>query len=323
MVKVKQFTGIDISKLTFDTGIPGQGESKYNHKKFSNEITGFQAFEKLIPLGCTCVMEASGSYYLPLATYLYKQGIEVMVVNPLAVKYFSRMRMTRAKTDKKDAALIAEYAKQENPKVWKPKADHLLELQQLQTALDGFIGRKTEMSNQRESFIASGITAKTALNIIKKEIEHVAVCIKKIEILMKEIIEKHHTALFARLKSIPGIGKRTAMMLILISDGFTKFDTAKEVVAYIGLCPRIYDSGTSVKGKARICKMGMSQMRALLYMCSMQAKKHNEGCKIMFTRLKAKGKNGKLILIAIANKLVRQAFAIAKGEINYDKNLVV
>jgi transposase len=323
MVKVKQFTGIDISKLTFDTGIPGNEESKYSHKKFSNEITGFQAFEKLIPPGCTCVMEASGSYYLPLATYLYGRGIEVMVVNPLAVKYFSRMRMTRAKTDKKDAALIAEYAKQEKPLLWKPKADHLLELQQLQTALDGFIGRKTELSNQQESFIASGIKAKTAFNIVKKEIEHITAGIKKIEVIMKGIIEKYHKDLFVRLKSIPGIGNRTAMMLIMITDGYTKFETAKQIVAYIGLSPRIYDSGTSVKGKARICKMGMSQMRALLYMCSMQAKTYNADCKTMYTRLKAKGKNGKLILIAIANKLVRQSFAIAKGEVNYQENLVV
>ena len=130
---------------------------------------------------------------------------------------------------------------------------------------------------------------------------------------------ENHPELFERIKSVPGIGKRTAMMLIVVTDGFTKFENSKQLSAYIGLCPRIFESGTSVKGKSRICKMGMGRMRALLYLCAMRAKQCNLGCRTMFERLKAKGKNGKLILIALANKLLRQVFAMGTGQNYYSE----
>ena len=322
MTKVKQFVGIDISKLTFDVGIPLDKEGKYRHSKYDNNAPGFLDFKKCLPLDSVCVMEASGPYYMPLANYLYKEGIEVRVVNPLAVKHFSRMRMTRAKTDKKDASLIAEYAKSENPPIWKPKAEHLIELQQLQTVIEGFVTRRAQLSNQREAFTAAGTLKGSALNIIAKEIKHIESIIKKMELEMEAITKKHHSEMFAQLKSIPGIGKRTAMLLIVITDGFTRFETSKQLVGYIGLCPRIYDSGTSVRSKQKICKMGMSRMRSLLYVCAMQAKRYNAACAEMFMRLKDKGKNGKLAIVAVANKLVRQAFAIAKAGTYYEAKLI-
>jgi transposase len=325
MTKVKEFAGIDISKLTFDVAIPTGKEGHYQHKKFSNNVEGYRSFQNSIHPDCICTMEATGSYYLPLATYLHKHGIEVKVVNPLAVKHFSRMQMTRAKTDKKDARLIAEYTKSQYDTlhIWKPKPDYMIELQQLQAMLDGFIKRRTQLMNQQEAFTASGSKRNKASQILQQEIDHVEKQISKIEKEMVRITEEYHAGMFERLQSIPGIGKRTAMMFIVITDGFTKFETAKQLVGYIGLSPRIYDSGTTVKGKARICKMGMSSMRALLYMCGMQAKQRNTACKQMYERLEARGKNGKLIIIAVANKLVRQAFGVAMSERNYQENLIV
>lgn len=322
MSNVKQFVGIDISKLTFDTGIPATTEGKYKHQKFDNNEEGFTAFRAVLSADSICIMEASGPYYLSLATYLHEQGIDVRVVNPLSVKHFSRMRMTRAKTDKKDAVLIAEYARSENPPVWKPKAEHLMALQQLQALIEGFVMRKTQLINQQEAFTAADCKKSAALVIIKKEIKHVDGAIEKIEEQMEKITKEHHGKMFEQLKSIPGIGKRTAMLLIVITDGFTRFETSKQLVGYIGLCPRIYDSGTSVKGKQKICKMGMSQMRALLYLCAMQAKACNLSCAAMYDRLKAKGKNGKLAIVAVANKLVKQAFAIAKSDRYYEAKIV-
>src|SRR3954469_13472561 len=145
MTKVKEFVGINISKLSFDVGIPTGQDRHYKHSKYENKHQGHVVFKQKLPADCICVMEASGPYYMNLANYLHGEGIEVRVVNPLAVKHFSRMRMTRAKTDKKDAALIAEYAKSENPPVWKPKAEHLIELQQLQSVLEGSIARRTQL----------------------------------------------------------------------------------------------------------------------------------------------------------------------------------
>jgi transposase len=135
---------------------------------------------------------------------------------------------------------------------------------------------------------------------------------------MYEIAEKHHAELLTNLRSIPSVGKRTALMLLIITDGFTKFENAKELVSYVGLCPRLYESGTSIKGKSRICKMGMSRMRQLLYLCAMSAIKVNVQCKAMYDRLKQSGKNGKLALVAVASKILRQSFAVGFGNIPYN-----
>ena len=113
--------GIDISKLTFDVAICNS-ESKYKYFKFANNHEGFIMFLELLNASeSICVMEASDPYYLKLATFLSASGIDVCVINPLIIRRFSQMRMSRAKTDKKDAMLIAEYGKTETHSLWQPE----------------------------------------------------------------------------------------------------------------------------------------------------------------------------------------------------------
>ena len=109
-------------------------------------------------------------------------------------------------------------------------------------------------------------------------------------------------------------------MLIAISGNFKKFEEDKQLLAYIGLNPRIFDSGTSVKGRGHISKMGTGRLRKLLYMCAWSAKRHNSYCKELYERLKAKAKPERVIKIAIANKLLRQAFAIGKNLRTFENN---
>lgn len=122
------------------------------------------------------------------------------------------------------------------------------------------------------------------------------------------------------LTSIPSIGNKTAMMLIAMTDNFSKFEHYKQLIAYVGLGPRVYQSGTSVNGKGHICKMGKSQIRKLLYMCSWTAKYCNKACREMYERLKAKGKPERVIKVAIANKLLKQAFAVATSKQKHIEN---
>lgn len=318
-METKVKVGIDISKGTFDVALPVLEKPEYLHKKFANNESGFKKFYNVLPKECHCVMEASGVYYLPLATFLFNKGVDVSVVNPLTIKHFARMRLMRTKTDRKDSMLIAQYGKTENPPLWKVKPSYLLELQQIQALLDNFTKERTRLINQREAFTNSGIENKIVSKSLTREINNKEKQIKLLEAEMEKITMENHPELFERIKSVPGIGKRTAMMLIVVTDGFTKFENSKQLSAYIGLCPRIFESGTSVKGKSRICKMGMGRMRALLYLCAMRAKQCNLGCRTMFERLKAKGKNGKLILIALANKLLRQVFAMGTGQNYYSE----
>jgi transposase len=137
---------------------------------------------------------------------------------------------------------------------------------------------------------------------------------------METVAKEHYAEMLSNLETIPGMGRKTAMALIVLSGGFDRFSDYRKLSSYIGICPRLFESGTSVKGKARICKMGMSRIRAMLYICSWSAKRCNKACKELYERLIAKGKAKKQALMAVANKLLKQAFAIGTQKTKYNEN---
>lgn len=312
------YVGIDISKSFFDVAVLQQG--KYRHYKFNNDESGFRCLLKEVTMDSQVIMEASGPYYLRLACYVHAQGIAVSVINPLVIRRFSQMRMSRTKTDKKDAVMIAEYGRMEKPLLWRPPHRHEINLQQMESLLSNLSKERTALSNQLESFRSSGMLDKNLEKTIAKELLHKRELMDKLSKSMQELAKVHYAEMLSNLESIPGMGNKTAMMLIVLSGGFTRFDDYRKLSSYIGLSPRIFESGTSVKGKARICKMGMSRIRAMLYICSWSAKRCNKACRELYERLVAKGKAKKLALIAVANKLLKQAFAIATRQTNYNEN---
>jgi transposase len=314
------YVGIDISKLFFDIAIPdGQG---YRHYRFDNDPAGFSALLKILSSESVVVMEASGPYYLRLASFLSEKGIGVSVVNPLVIRRFCQMRLSRAKTDKKDARMIATYGSLEKPGLWQPPKEHVISLQQMEALLSNLQKEYTAVNNQLTSFINSGRLDKKLEQLIREELKHKQKLIDQLSLEMEELAKKHYSTLLTSLESIPGIGRKTAMMLLVASGGFSRFSDYRKLSSYIGLCPRIFESGTSVKGKARICKMGMSQMRAMLYLCAWSAKRYNKACCQLYERLLAKGKAKKVALIAVVNKLLKQAFAIATRQTVYNENYV-
>ncbi|NJL56378.1 IS110 family transposase [bacterium] len=145
--------------------------------------------------------------------------------------------------------------------------------------------------------------------------------LKNIDGKIKEIIKEHYEDLNAFLTSIPGIGPKTAAVLILITEGFTKFETYKAVIAFAGLAPRTFESGKSVKGPSHICKIGAKHLRKLLYECAHSAKRFNPICKKLFDRLyHEKKKPFKVAMMAVANKLIKIAFALAISKTKFDPN---
>jgi transposase len=143
-----------------------------------------------------------------------------------------------------------------------------------------------------------------------KEIKHSEADRKDIEHQMEALAVNLEKESFDHLTGIPGIGRKTAVVLPAVTDGMKEFESAKQLSSYFGLCPRIYDSGSPVKGEARICKMGMASIRELLYLCSLSAIRCNEACRELYERLLKNGKAKKLALIAVDNKLHKKSFCI-------------
>jgi transposase len=315
MKTIKQYVGVDISKEYFDVSLPTG--SHYLHHQFSNNPKGFKDLLKLLPSDASVVMEASGTYYLQLAFYLHEKGVSVSVVNPLVIRRFCQMRMVRTKTDKKDAQMIAEYGKTEQPASWEPPAAYMLELKQMQAVIHQLKKQQSALQRQKEAFKHSPFVSKVALHSIDVSLQTNSNEQEHLEKEMQLLIQEHHGQMHQNIQTIPGIGKKAALLLIAISNGFTKFQTAKQLCSYLGVCPRIYESGKSVRGKAKITKMGAGGIRAILYLCSWSAIKYNKACKELYERLLEKGKPKMVALIAVVNKLIRQAFAIATKGVLY------
>jgi len=153
---------------------------------------------------------------------------------------------------------------------------------------------------------------------IKRQLKHLRAEIELLEQELEKIVKEQQGDLYARLKTIPGIGSKTAALLIVSTDGFKHFESNGQVSSYFGLAPTERSSGSSIRGKSRISKIGNKKVRNHLFMCSFTACKCNPQCKSQYERIVNKGKSKKLALIAVANKLVKQAYGIAKSELAYD-----
>ena len=311
MTKSTKFIGIDISKRVFDVW-----GNDIGHKRFKNTPEGFVEFSMLLKTSSWCVMEYTGSYYQQLAIYLYENDISVSVINPLVLKRFIQMKLQHNKTDKGDAKMIAQYAHDQGVTKWVPSPSYIDRCKDMYTTITLYFKQTTALKNKLVSLQDKGVKGKL-LTSIKRQIRHVQAEIKLLENEIELLIKQHEKELLSNLTSIPGIGKKTAIMLIVCTNGFSTFDNARQVSAFFGLSPVERSSGTSIRGRSRISKKGNPIMRNYLFMCSFTASYNNPQCKALYDRIVAKGKSKKLALIAVTNKLIKQAFSIAKSGIKY------
>lgn len=319
MANVNKIIGIDISKEKFDVCFSFQ-PCGYRSQTYAYDASGIKSFLQDVPSGSVCVMEATGVYHLRLAYALTQLGVFVSVANPLSVKNFSRAVMLRTKTDKSDARLLVEYARKMDLEKWEPTSDNYIRIQQIYRSIELFQANISQFENQMEAISNSPVCAPILCSMLRRHIKTLHKQIAQLEKQIEELIAEDDKAVVEHIRSVPGVGKKTAIALLTATKGMHGFDNYRQVSSYFGLCPRIYDSGKSVHGTAHICKMGMGWIRKLMYMCAISASRHNKACASLYERLRQKGKAVKIALIAVANKLLKQIFAIVKNNCAYDES---
>jgi len=315
MNKSTVYFGIDISKSVFDVT-----DSKGNYYRFKNEISGFKKFVKLLDISSHCVMGATGYYHYRLAYYLIEGGIKVSVENPLSIKRFIQMKLSKIKTDKSDSRLICEYAQHVTMKLWEGHSKHQRECLQIIRLLSVYTEQSTMLKNKIHGEAVLGNPSLLVTRSLNRSLVQVKKELNVLESALLKLVKEGYQMLLTNLETIPGIGRKTSLMLVVLTDGFERFESASELCSYSGLTPIIRRSGSSVRGRSRISKMGNVKLRNLLFLCSFNACKYNKACKEIYERIVAKGKSKKLALIAVCNKLLKQAFAIAKSGLIYDEN---
>ncbi len=310
--------GIDISKDSFDASWVESG--KEVSKKYDYTEQGMKSFLKDTAKEALFLMEATGVYHTHLALRLYESKRRVSVCNPLVIKRYSQMKLIRAKTDKADARLIRQFGEENSPGMWSPNSEEINELKQAHGWLNDQIQERTRLLNRQEAHNNQAQRSSFVVKQMTKQLEYINQQIRACEKHLEVVVKKYYADLFSRLMTIPSIGPKTALELIIITGGFSRFEDIKELSAYVGVSPTNHESGTSIKGKGCIARMGNGRIRQLLYLCSWTAKRCNPSCRELSERMTEKGKPAKVINIAIAHKLLRQAFAIAMNNTEYSVN---
>ncbi len=312
--------GIDVAKAKLDCALRQPG-GKLKHKVVDNHTKGFNALldwlhkqSAATPHVC---MEATGVYWEAVAEYLAAHGLTVSVVNPSRIKAFGASRMVRTKTDKVDAQLIAQFCHERTPPPWQAPSPSEQALRAMVLRLEALQAMRIQESNRLE-------VAREAVSAsIEAHLTWLDQQVKALTLAIREHIDndpglKDKQAL---LNSIPGVGEHTIATLLAFYAGFERFDTARGAVAFAGLNPRQRESGSSVRGKPRLSKVGHAFLRKALYMPAMVALYKTEWGKRFRERLAAAGKPPMLIIGAMMRKLIHVAFGVLKSGKNFDPAL--
>ena len=319
-MNVETTIGIDISKESFDVAI--LREDSYDLGEFANEEGGFRKLGKWLQKrglgGSQVCLEATGRYGQALAIYLHEAGYEVSVVNPSRIKAYGESQLKRNKTDREDAKVIAHFCRTQKPAVWTPPSAAVLELQMLVRRLDSVKGMRTQERNRRQA----GQTSKAVLADIEAHIAYLDEQIQGLEAQIEELIASHPNLKRQRelLVSIKGISETTAAKFLAEVPDVQQFETAAQLAAYAGVTPRQKNSGSSVRGKGHLSKMGNSRLRTAFYMPAISAMRWNPLIIPLVERLEKRGKLPKVIIGAVMRKLIHLVFGVLKSGKPFDPN---
>ena len=305
--------GIDVAKAKLDCALR-LTSGQFRHKVVDNTPAGFKALDTwLAKEGAAALqvcMEATGIYWEAVAEHLAaRPETTVSVINPAQIKAFGASRMVRTKTDKVDAKLIAQFCAERTPEPWQAPTPAEKTLRALVLRLDALQTMRTQESNRlevaRES-VAEGIAQH--LKWLDDEIARISKAIRDHIDNDPTLRDKHRL-----LDSIPGLGERTTAVLLAFIAEPARFENARQAVAFAGLDPRQHESGSSVRGKPRLSKVGHSFLRKALYMPAMVALYRTDWGKLFRERLASQGKPPMLIIGAMMRKLVQVSYGVLKS----------
>lgn len=313
--------GIDVSKAQLDGVL--LREAKREGQTFTHTPTGFGKLDQwlrrrgVVSEIAVC-LEATGAYSEGVAEYLVAHGYRVSVVNPARIKQYAESQLQRNKTDRRDAALIADYCRRMQPDAWTPPPREVRELHSLVRHLADLVDSRQQAANR----LASGTALDPVQPHLKAQLALLDAQIMDTKRAMADHLNHHpdlkHQADLVR--SIPGLGDLTIAKLIAECRDLRAFRDVRPLVAFAGLNPRHHQSGVSVLKKPTISRTGSSSLRAALYMPALVAIRYNPIIHAFADRLRQRGLSGKAIVVAAMRKLLHLVLGVLKSDRPFDPN---
>jgi transposase len=320
------FVGVDIAATTAAVSIQRSGA--HASRSFTIDQTP-EGYTKLghqlqatghAPSRILVVMEATGSYWISLATHLVHEGFVVSVMNPAQAHYFAKALLKRAKTDAIDAQTLAQLAMVLQPEPWKPPPPIYYALQQRLAQRDDLLNLRQQVCNQLHALrhypeVIPAVCARMEHLLVVFETQLAEV---EAEITAALCQDSAWAAAAQRLQRSTGVGWVTAAWTLVTTLNFTTCDTVEALTAYAGLAPTPRQSGTSVWHRPAIGHTGNGRLRTAFYMATLSAVQHNPVIKTFYARLRTAGKPEKVARCAAARKLLHLAWAVVKKDQPFD-----
>ena len=287
--------GVDVGKDCLDIVI----HEKHLHWQEENSAEGIRNILKRLSYYRVerLVMEATGRYEFELAQAAYDRGLPVCIVKPLSVRRYAGAVEQLAKTDRIDAAIIAEYAAVVQPRTTPQKSKNLI-------AIKNLVARRRQLINLRtQEMNRLSIMGKTLAVSCRRMIRALNAEIARMEKRLATEVEQQAewAEKQALLTSMPGVGNTLCYTLLadLPELGALK---NREISALVGVAPINRDSGR-VRGKRRI-QGGRAAIRSVLYMATLSALQCNQVIKAFYRKLVAQGKHRKVAITACMRKFI-------------------
>jgi len=293
---VEKFVGIDVSKSTLDVCI----EPAVQTLHVAYDEAGIKQIAiRLKEINPTLiVMEATGGLEVRIATELSSKGLPVAVINPRQARDFAKATGQLAKTDKVDAAVLAAFAQAIRPQI-RPLKDADTR------ALNDMVSRRRQLIEMRvqETLRLGTAASKPLEKSLNKHIDWLDKRIAEIDTDLSKRLRKSDIwrTKDDLLRGIPGVGPVTTLTMLAKCPELGKLNR-REIAALIGVAPLANDSGKH-HGK-RFVWGGRADVRAVLYMATLSAIKHNDAIKAFAERLKKAGKPPKVVIVACMRKLL-------------------
>lgn len=316
------FVGIDLAKATFTvTLLATPQQLKLFGAQFENAEPGFRKLITRIeavspPQDCLFIMENTGVYGEKLCHFLTRRGLRCYVE---PAHYIRRAFRLKRKTDPLDSRMIAEYGfrYQDQLHGWTPPDELVERVKLLMVNRELLQRQKTAHHN-----ILKAVTQKEHADLPQMHQETLTFLetqVKAIDASLKALIQQNSRIRqhVSNLDSIPGVGLICCLNFLVLTNGFVNVDY-KSLASYIGICPHDFESGSSVYRRPRADRKGSAQMRKQLYLSAMAAIKSDNPFRSYYLRKQAEGKDGKLILNNLRNKLLRIACAVILSNLPYD-----
>lgn len=312
--------GIDIGKKHFHVAL--LRAAKYRHKRFDNTPSGWTQLSRWLERhaedSVPICLEATNTYGEALATYLHDAGYRVSLVNPARIKAFAASELSRLKSDKGDASLIARFCLAQQPPAWTPPAPAVRELKALIRRLESLQDLRQQESNRLETQ-----TQRQVVNSIETVLAGLDAEIARIRQQIDDHLDGHPELKQQHdlLTSIPGIADLTAARFLAEVGDVRAFRSARQVAAFVGVNPAERSSGLW-RGRTVMSKIGNARLRAALYMPAITAVHHNPLVRVFYQRLIGRGMAKKAAIGAAMRKLVHIAYGVLKSGQPFNPNIM-